>query len=60
MKKPQLLLYHDKASVHRAEVVNNLLQKEGVRTRSKTSPGSSPDLMPVENAFERVKKILVD
>ena len=56
MKKAGLRLYHDKATVHRAGCVNDLLKKSGVR--SKMSPGTSPDLMPVENAFARVKQLL--
>ena len=56
MKKSRLQLYHDKARVHTASSVSNLLRKSGVK--SKTSHGSSPDLMPVENALSRVKQIL--
>ena len=56
LKEDNLILYHDKASVHRAGVVDKLLKSEG-RT-SKFSPGNSGDLMPIENAFGRVKQIL--
>ena len=56
MKKSRLQLYHDKGRVHTASSVFNLLSKSGVK--SKTSHGSSPDLMPVENTFSRVKQIL--
>lgn len=56
MKEDNLILYHDKASVHRAGVVGNLLKSEG--RKSKFSPGNSGDLMPIENAFGRVKTIL--
>ena len=56
LKKSGLRLYHDKATVHRAGCVTDLLKKSGVR--SKMSPGTSPDLMPVENAFARVKQLL--
>ena len=56
MKEDNLILYHDKASVHRAGVVSNLLKSEGCK--SKFSPGNSCDLMPIENAFGRLKQIL--
>ena len=48
LKNSKLLPYHEKVSVHMAEVIY-LLLKEGVR--NKASPGSSPDLMPIKNAF---------
>ena len=56
MRKSGLKLYHDGARVHTANNVSNMLQKAGVK--SKTSPGTSPDLMPIENAFGRIKQIL--
>ena len=56
LKENNLILYHDRASVHRAVGVSNLLKREGVK--SKFTPGNSGDLMPVENAFGRIKQIL--
>ena len=56
LKRVQLKLYHDKATVHQAGCVSNLLQNAGVK--SKISPGTSPDLRPIEDAFGRVKQIL--
>ena len=56
MRKSNLLLYHDKATPHQAVEVNDVLRRGGVR--SKFSPGTSPDLMPIENAFARVKQVL--
>ena len=56
MMEDGLLLYHDKATPHQAGVVSALLKREGVK--SKFTPGNSPDLMPVENAFGRMDQIL--
>ena len=58
MEKEGMILYHDKASVHRAGDVRRLLKRRGLQ--SKFSPGNSGDLMPVENAFGRMKQILED
>ena len=57
LKKSKLLPYHEKVSVHTAEVIY-LLLKEGVRNEA--SPGSSPDLMAIKNVFALVKKIMED
>ena len=56
MRKLNLLLYHDMATPHQAVTVNDVLRRGGVK--SKFSPGTSPDLMPIENPFARVKQLL--
>ena len=56
LKRAQLELYHDKATVHQAGCVSNLLQNAGVK--SNISPVTSPDIRPIEDAFGRVKQIL--
>ena len=56
LKEDDLILFHDRASVHQAGSVATLLKTEGVK--GKFLPGTSADLNPIENAFSRMDQLL--
>ena len=56
LKEENLTLVHDNARVHISKFTTSFLTKEKVK--SKLIPGNSPDMMPIENVWGRMKTIL--
>ena len=56
LKEDGLKLLHDRSRVHTSKMTTMFLQKEKVK--SEVIPGNSPDVMPIENLFGRIKQIL--
>ena len=56
LKQEKLTLVHDNARVHISKFTTAFLAKEKVK--SKLIPGNSPDVMPIENVFVRMKQML--
>ena len=55
LREDGLTLLHDRSKVHTSKMTT-FLQREKVK--SKVIPGNSPDVMPIENPFSRIKQIL--
>ena len=56
MKKEKLTLVHDNSRVHTSKFTTAFLEEEKVKV--KMIPGNSPDIMPIENVFGRMKQLL--
>ena len=56
LREDGLTLLHDRSKVHTSKMTTTFLQREKVK--SKVIPGNSPDVMPIENLFSRIKQIL--
>ena len=54
LKQEKLTLVHDNARVHISKFTTAFLAKEKVKLIS----GNSPDVMPIENVFVRMKHML--
>ena len=56
LREDGLTLLHDGSKVHTSRMTTTFLQRKKVK--SKVIPGNSPDVMPIENLFSRIKQIL--
>ena len=56
LKEDNLILCHDLARPHISRMTSEYLAREGINTM--TTPGSSPDGMPIENVFGIMKRRL--
>ena len=53
---PQAILQDDNAPVHRARVVRDFLQRQGVQRMD--WPACSPDFNPIENIWDRIYRLV--
>ena len=56
LRKNKLTLLQDRATPHISKYTSSFMKSEGFK--AKFIPGTSPDFMPVENLFARMKQIL--
>ena len=56
LQQEKFTLVHDNARVHISKFTTAILEKEKIKY--KTIPGNSPDVMPIENVFVRMKQML--